>query len=167
MTNRELVRDLMTVGVLSCSPDIPIAAVAQSLLENELEGVIVLDHAGHAVGVITQDELVRAYAWDNWQNLTAGEIMRDDVPQFPPDIQLTAAAQLMLDRGIRIAFMMHNAAGIIYPAAVLTYRHFLRHLAAQKDVDLQDLGIEAVRQAPVDVFKRKRDAALRRIQQQE
>ena len=125
MTNRKLVRDLMTVGVLSCSPDTPIATVAQSLLENEMEGVIVLDHAGYAIGVITQDELVRAYAWDNWQNLTAGEIIRDDVPQFPPDIPLTATAQLMLDRGIRIAFMMHNAADIIYPAAVLTYRHFL------------------------------------------
>lgn len=156
-----LVRDLMTVGVKTCAPHLPIGEVARLLLEHDLEGVIVLDHEGHAVGVITPEELVRAYAHPEAANLTAGDIMRDDIPTLPPDIPLTAAAQLMQDMGVRVVFLMHNAAGIIYPAAMLSYRHFLRHLAAQSPDDLRDLGIKAEREAPLVTFIRKRDALRR------
>jgi hypothetical protein len=54
---------------------------------------------------------------------------------------------------------MHNASGIIYPAAMITYRHILRHLAAQTDDDLQDVGIAAARQSPLEQFIARRDAA--------
>jgi CBS domain-containing protein len=156
-----LVRDLMTVGVKMCKPDMPIDEVAHLLLQYNLEGLVVLDHDGHAVGVVTQDELVSAYARGDARSLTAGDIMRDDMPTLPPDIPLAAAAQLMQDMGVRIVFLMHNAAGIIYPAAMLSYRHLLRHLAAESADELRDLGIAAEREAPLETFKRRRDAARR------
>jgi CBS domain-containing protein len=160
-TSPKLVRDLMTVGVLTCTPETPIGDIARLLLEKELEGLVVLDHEGHGVGIVTWDNLVTGYAHPNAQELTAGDIMREDVPEIPPDIPLAAAAQLMQDMGVRIVFLMHNAAGIIYPAAMLSYRHFLRHLAARDSGELGDLGIKAQREAPLEVFKRKRDAAMR------
>ena len=43
------------------------------------------------------------------------------VAQVPPDIPLAAAAQMMRDKHLRAVFLMHNASGIIYPAAMLTY----------------------------------------------
>ena len=46
---------------------------------------------------------------------------------------------------------MHHAGGTTYPAAMLSYRHFLRHMSAQKDEDLNDLGIYADRKSPVEV----------------
>ncbi len=61
MNDRRLVRDLMTVGVPTCAPDTPITAVARLLLDDDFEAVIVLDAEGHAAGMISQDELVRAY----------------------------------------------------------------------------------------------------------
>jgi CBS domain-containing protein len=157
----KLVRDLMTVGVTTCPPQTPIGDVAYLLLEKNLEGLVVLDAEGQSVGVITQDELVRGYSHPNAHTLTAEDIMREDVPAIPPDIPLTAAAQLMQDMGLRIVFLMHNAAGIIYPAAMLSYRHILRHLAAQSEEELGDLGIAAKREAPLDTFKRKQKAARR------
>lgn len=156
-----LVRDLMTIGVKACTPSMLIGEVARLLLEYDLEGLVVLDHEGHAVGVVTQDELVSAYGRADARSLTAADIMRDDVPSLPPDIPLTAAAQLMQDMGVRIVFLMHNSAGIIYPAAVLSYRHLLRHLAAESADDLRDLGVSAEREAPLETFKRRRDAARR------
>ena len=90
--------------------------------------------------------------------------MRADILQLPPDIPLAAAAQLMQDQGVRVAFMMHNAAGITYPAAVITYKHFLRHLAARNDEELNDLGIKAARQSPIEYFINKRDEARRKNQ---
>jgi predicted transcriptional regulator len=162
MTKIRLVRDLMTVGVPTCPPTTPITDIARLLLDNDLEGMVVLDHEGHAVGVITWDELVTAYARDDARSLTAGKIMREGVPQVPPDIPLAAAAQIMQDQGVRVVFLMHNAEGIIYPAAMLSYRHFIRHLAAEDDAAIKDLGIRAEREAPLDTFKKRRDEARKR-----
>lgn len=161
MPDITLVRDLMTVGVPTCPPDTPIVAVTQLLLEHDHEGLVVLDHEGHAVGVVSRDDLVRVYAHTNRTALTAGDIMTEGVPEIPPEIPLTAAAQIMRDMGVRIVFLMHNADGVTYPAAMLSYRHFLRHLAAGDSTDLKDLGIRAEREAPLETFFRRRDEARR------
>jgi CBS domain-containing protein len=162
MSDIRLVRDLMTVGVTTCARDTPIAEVARSLLDGDLEAVIVLDEEGHAAGMISQDELVRAYAQDEARSLTAEKIMREDVPEIPPDILLTAAAQIMQDRHVRVFFLMHHSDGIHYPAAMLSYRHLLRHLAAEAPDDLKDLGIRAEREAPLEAFMKRREEARRR-----
>jgi CBS domain-containing protein len=158
----QLVRDLMTVGVATCAPAMPIVDIAHLLLTNDLESVVVLDQEGHAIGVVSHAELVAVYAAGEWQALTAEDIMRDGVPQLPPDIPLTTAAQIMQDQGLRTVYLMHHAGGIAYPAAVLSYTHLLRHLAARDEDDLADLGIKASRRAPLDAFIERRDAARRR-----
>lgn len=160
-----LVRDLMTVGVATCSPDTPVIDVARLILEDGLEEIVVVEE-GNALGVIGQDDLVRAYARGNGSVKTglAREIMREGVPQVPPDIPLEAAAQIMRDLGVRALFLMHHASGIEYPAAVITYRHLLRHLAANDGNDLRDLGIKAERKLPLQAFIEKRDAARKAVQ---
>jgi CBS domain-containing protein len=105
---------------------------------------------------------VRAYVRDNWDDLTAETIMTEGVLEIPPDIPLAAAAQIMRDHGVRIVFLMHNADGITYPAAMLTYYHLLRHLAAPNRSELTDLGIRAAREAPLEAFFKRRDEARRR-----
>jgi CBS domain-containing protein len=164
MAKRTLVRDLMSVGVATCPPDTPIVEIARLLLDKQLEGIVVLDQEGHAIGSISRDELVQAYARDNCRELTAEDVMRDSVPQIPPDVPLTVAAQLMRDQGVRVVFLMHNSAGIQYPAAALSYTHILRHLAARSDAELQDLGTAAARKSPLETFIEKRDAARRQSQ---
>jgi CBS-domain-containing membrane protein len=155
-----LVRDLMTVGVPTCPPDAPVVDLTRMMLEKGYEAVVVLDREeGHALGVVSQHELVRAYAYPAPAQETADDVMRAGVPQVPPDIPLEAAAQLMLDQGVRALFLMHHAGGVEYPAAMITYTHFLRHLAAGEEGDLSDLGIHAGRQSPVQAFIQKRDQA--------
>jgi CBS domain-containing protein len=148
MRERLLVRDLMTIGVKTCSPDTPIREIACRLLDGDLEAVVILDEDGHGAGVITQDELVRAYAQPDFEALTAADILCPDVPEVPPDIPLKAAAQLMQDKNIRVFFLMHHGDGIRYPAAVISYKHFLRHLAASDDSELSDLGYASARLIP-------------------
>lgn len=159
--SRKLVRDLMKVGVLTVPLTGPVPDVARLILEKDLEGVVVLDEEGHGVGVITRDDLVCAYCREDVRGLTAEAIMSEGVPQLPPDIPLTAAAKMMHDNHWRVVFLMHNAGGIIYPAASLSYTHLIRHLAARDQADLKDLGIAAARRAPLDIFIEKRDAAKR------
>lgn len=158
----QLVRDLMSVGVLTCSPDTPVVQLTRTLLAKELEGAVVLDERGHAAGIVTRDDLVRAYAsGEDAHTLTVQEVMQDGVPQIPPDIPLTAAAQIMQDRALRIVFLMHHAGGIEYPAAMLSYTHLLRHLAMESLEDLSDLGIKAERESPLETFYKRRDEARR------
>jgi CBS domain-containing protein len=159
----KLVRDLMSVGVLTCSPDTDIVELARVLLEKDLEGAAVLDDLGHAIGSVTRDDLIRAYAHGDYQTLTVEQIMQDGVPQIPPDIPLSAAAQIMQDRGIRIVFLMHHAGGIEYPAAILSYHHLMRHLVMEDAKELSDLGIRATREAPAESFIKRRDEALRQL----
>lgn len=150
----------MTVGVATCPPDTPVDSVARLLLEKNLEAVIVLDpEEGHALGIVSQEELVRAYDREGASQLKAEDVMRDGVPQAPPDIPLAVAAQLMRDQGVRVLFMMHHAAGVVYPAGYISYRHILRHLGARNAEELRDLGIQAERKSPIETFIERRDAA--------
>jgi CBS domain-containing protein len=124
--------------------------------------VVVLDEYGHAAGFVSQDELIQAYARGDYEALTAEDVMRDELVQVPPDIPLTAAAQIMRDKGARVIYLTHHAGGIEYPAAMLTYQNLLRHLARQEGDDLNDLGVRADREAPLESFFRRRDEARRR-----
>jgi CBS domain-containing protein len=162
MTEVRLVRDLMTVGVPTCKLDTPIVDVARFLIENNVEEMVVLGDEGEGVGILGYEELVSAYGRENAKSLTAEEVMREGVPELPPEISLTAAAQMMKDRGIRVAYMTHNSGGVIYPAAMISYKHIVRHLAARDDQDLKDLGITAERKSPIEQFIERRDEARKK-----
>ena len=157
-----LVRDLMTVGVPTCKWNVPIRDIARFLVEHHIETMCVLDAEGHGIGVVGEDELVAAYGRDHPDKLTAEDIMSEGVPELGADIPLTVAAQMMKDRGIRTVYMMHNSAGIIYPAAFISYRHILRHMAAKSESELKDLGLVAERKSPIEQFIERRDEARRK-----
>jgi CBS domain-containing protein len=158
----KLVRDLMTVGVPTCKHDSLARDIARFLLEHHVEAMCVLDAEGHGIGVVGEEELVAAYCREDLDSLKAEDIMSEGVPELGADIPLTVAAQMMKDQGIRIAYMMHNAGGIIYPAAFISYRHVLRHLAARDERELKDLGLAAERQSPIEQFIKRRDEARKK-----
>ena len=157
----ELVRDLMTVGVPTCKSTTPVVDVARFLIENNLEELVVLGEEGEGLGVCGYRELVIADERENVRKLTAEEVMSEGVPELPSDITLKLAAQLLRDKEIRVAYMNHNSAGIIYPAASISYRHLVRHLAAENEEELKDLGFDAERRSPLEQFIERRDEARR------
>ncbi len=159
-TSPKLVRDLMTVGVLTCAPDTSLVDLARLMLDKSCEAVVVMQD-GHALGVVGEDELVSAFDRADLHQLVAEDVLREGVPQVPPDIPLAAAAQLMHDLGVRTLFLMHHSGGVEYPAAQISYRHLLRLLAAQDEAELRDLGMHAERQSPLEAFIQRRDAARR------
>jgi len=125
------------------------------LLDRDLEGAVVLDDQGHAAGVVGRDELIRAYASGEYEEKLVEEVMEDGVPQIPPDIPLTAAAQIMQDKGLRILYLTHHAGGIEYPAAMLSYNNMLRHMAMESEEEIKDLGVEADRELPLESFAKR------------
>lgn len=158
----KLVRDLMTVGVTTCAADTPVTTIAEAILEKDLEAIVVLAEDGHAVGIVSQAELIGVYGRENFSELTAEDILQEGVPQIPSDIPVRAAAQMMKDAGIRAYFLMHHAGGIEYPAASITFKHFLRHMAMKNPGDIKDLGFGAERESPLDSFIERRDEKRRK-----
>lgn len=55
------VRDLMTPVVHSCRPDDPLSLVCESMVWKEVHRLVVLDEAGHVVGLISALDAVRKY----------------------------------------------------------------------------------------------------------
>jgi predicted transcriptional regulator len=155
----KLVRDLMTVGVPTCKTTNLVVDVARFLIDNNVEEMVVLGEEGEGVGICGYKELVNSYEREDIRELTAEEIMSEGVPELPSDIPLNLAAQLMKDKNIRVAYMNHNSAGIIYPAASISYKHLVRHLAAKDESELKDLGINAERKSPLEQFIERRDEA--------
>ena len=153
----------MTVGVPTCKINTPVVDVARFLVESNVEEMVVLGEEGEGVGICGYKELVNAYDRDDVSQLVAEDIMSEGVPELPSDISLTLAAQLMKDKGIRVAYMNHNSAGIIYPAALISYKHLVRHLAARDESELKDLGINAERKSPIEQFMERRDEARRNV----
>lgn len=131
-----LVRDLMHIGVATCREDTPLPEAARTLLRDDLEAFVVLDEHGNAVGCLGRADLVAAYAsveWQSrsWESVTAGQVMRPDIPEVPPDIPATVAAQLMLDRGERQLYLMHHSCGSCWPAAIFRFEDLLRNVAGE------------------------------------
>ena len=69
---------------------------------------------------------------------------------------------MMKDKGVRVAYMNHKSAGIIYPAAMISYKHIVRHLAAKDESELKDLGLTAERRSPVEVFLERKNEARKK-----
>lgn len=157
-----LARDLMKVGVPTCKTSTPLRDVAGFLIEHNVEEMVVLDEEGHGVGVVGYQEIVAQAGSEEAGDLAAEDIMSESLTELPADLPIAAAAQLLKDKGVRVGYMLHNAAGITYPAAYLSYRHFLRLLAARDESELKDLGLAAERKSPVEQFIEKRDAARRK-----
>lgn len=152
----------MTVGVPTCKTTTPIIDIARYLLEHNIEEMVVLGNEGEGVGIVGYDELVKAYGKEEAKSLLAENVMREGVPELPADIPIVLAAQMMKDKSIRAAYMLHNSAGIIYPAAVISFKHILRHLAAKDDSELKDLGLAAERKSPIEKFIERRDEARKK-----
>lgn len=162
MTDSKLVRDLMTIGVPTCKTDTRIVDIARFLIDNNAEEMVVLGDEGEGVGVVGYEELVSAYHRENVGELTAEQVMREGVAELPSDIPLVAAAQMMKDKKTRVAYMNHNSAGTIYPAATISYKHIVRHLAAKDETELKDLGLKAERKSPVEVFVERKNEARKK-----
>jgi predicted transcriptional regulator len=166
----KFVRDLMHIGVSTCPTNTSVAEAARTLLRENLESLIVLGDNGHAAGMLSRREVVAAYARvgagsHDGQTLTVADVMCPDIPEVPADIPAIAAAQIMLDQGIREIYLMHHAAGISWPAAVLRFEDVLRYLAAESEADLASMGAGAPRKSPVETFMERYSRTNR--QQQE
>ena len=121
-----LVRDVMKIGVPVCHRNARLPEVARILALENADAVIVMDEFG-ACGVVSQSDLVRAYA-RNYELLTAEDVMTEKIIEVAPEAPITAAANLMSEEQVHQLFLMHTHPGPARPSAVVTMRAIVREM---------------------------------------
>lgn len=123
----KLVRDYMKIGVPTCTRETTLDEVARLMTRDCCDAIIVMDEFG-ACGVVSQTNLVRAFS-QNFELMTAEDVMNEQIVGIDPEAALTAAANMMEYENVHQLFIMHEHPGPARPSAVITMHHLLRAMA--------------------------------------
>jgi len=124
----KFVRDLMRRGVITCHTDTPLPEVARRMAENKVTAVVVVDEGGEVCGIVTRKDLVGVYNQD-YKKMVAENVMSSDVATIIPDIPVTAAALIMLDRDVSRLVIMHEKPATQRPVGILSMSDIVRDMA--------------------------------------
>ena len=114
---RMLVKDVMSSPAITIPEDTPIDKTAQLMSNARLGCIIVTSKKGIALGIITENDLVKRVLAKNIKpnKLTAKEVMSTPLITIDPDEMLTETARRMNKLGIRRMGVIYkgNLVGII------------------------------------------------------
>jgi acetoin utilization protein AcuB len=140
------VRDIMSRNPLSIEPDAPVAAAIDVMVEHKIRHLPVVDERGTVVGIITDRDLrsaVLAPALEEYlsaaarrrlraigrtiENLRVKDAMTCNPVTTTPDVAVTQAAALMLERHVGSLPVIENDALV----GIITDRDAVKTLARQ------------------------------------
>ncbi len=88
------VKEMMTSPVIHAGPDTSRAAVAESLVENQVSAVLIVDEDGGVVGIVSEHDLLAS------AGQTARDMMSTSVITVSEDTDVDDVRALLLDRRI-------------------------------------------------------------------
>ena len=98
----KLVRDLMHPGLITCRPDATLGQVAVMLTQHHIHALIVGDHDGRPLGIISDFDLMagewlsaNAESLEAMRKMTAGELMTTPIGAVDARAPVSEAAQRM------------------------------------------------------------------------
>lgn len=92
------VSDVMNTSVITISEEAPLSEAIDTLRNNRISALVVVDHSGHMVGVISQTDLLRA-----WQESTDNpEVMQSAVNDYMTRDVISCAPHKSLDYAMRL-----------------------------------------------------------------
>jgi len=124
LSKEKMIRDVMTRGVISVPLDTPVSEVARILVEKDISGVAITAPDGEAVGVISEIDIIKVFD-QNWDKLTAEDIMSSFVRTVNPETSLKKAADLMRDLNIHRLLILSLSPAYGLPVGIVTARDIL------------------------------------------
>ncbi|HEX7496325.1 MAG TPA: CBS domain-containing protein [Candidatus Limnocylindrales bacterium] len=114
MTHSRTVGEVMTANPISIAETASLAEAAKILDSQKITGLPVLDASGALVGVLSQTDLVRARAnqefVENWPGLPVGQIMTKPALTISVTSSLEEAARVMDGRRVHRLVVTDGAA---------------------------------------------------------
>lgn len=97
-----LVKNIMTKDVITVRADKPVLEVIKSLVSNDISGIVVVDHVGDVVGIISTIDVFKVFSEENDGNrdFIAEDIMTPYTIDIQPETPAEGAAKVMLENGI-------------------------------------------------------------------
>jgi CBS domain-containing protein len=93
--------DIVKPTYITVAPEDTLGEVAERMNSQNVGSVIVKDH-GRLIGILTERDMLRAMAARvHTSDARVRQFMTPDPVTAPPDLDLEAAAQVMLDNGFR------------------------------------------------------------------
>jgi CBS domain-containing protein len=131
----KLVRDLMHPGLLTCHPDDTLGKVAVLLTQHHVHALIVADHDGRPVGIISDYDLL-AGEWlsadsqslDTMRALTARDLMSSPIDTIEASSSLRAAALMLIEKDINRLLVTEKGV----PAGVISTSDFVSSIAREE-----------------------------------
>ena len=155
-------KDVMTVDVVSVSPDHSVRHAARIMLDHRISGLPVINDAGRVVGIITEGDLMRrselgaqalapvdrqfsteenhAGAYVKSHSWKVADVMTSDPVKVEEETPLPRIAALMAERGIKRVPVMsgEHLVGIVSRADLL-------HILIEAKFDATAPGDDAIR----------------------
>ena len=125
----KLVRDVMSRGVVTCTPETSVRKATRLMAEHHLNALVVVEQVtGELEGIVSRSDLARVYEQD-YDALTVESVMTHEVETIIPDIPVSAAIMIMLDRGVDRLIIMHAKPATSRPVGVLSLSDVVRDMA--------------------------------------
>ena len=102
-------REIMNRRVEALAPETPITAAVQTLMRRGYSGAPVVDGEGSLLGVLSEQECIRALAqsaYEGWPSGTVADSMRTDVASVGPGDDVFAVATLFTKEAQRRVFVV-------------------------------------------------------------
>jgi CBS domain-containing protein len=135
-----LVRDLMHLGVVTCKHDASLSEVAQTMIDNGVHCVVVVDEAGEACGVVSDLGILEACDRDCKQ-MKAEDILHKCTVTVRPTASISAAAREMLERHIHHLVIMSEHP-LHRPVGILAATDIVKAMARSSRSSLQSIATQ-------------------------
>jgi CBS domain-containing protein len=134
------VRDIMSVNVITMSPDATVFDVASSMSKMDIGSVIITDQ-DRPLGIITESDIVRRVIADEKdpKSTAAREIMSSPIIHVEPGTALTEAMRVMARSNIRRVAVLKNDS----LAGIITSRDLLRWSPELIDILVESLRLRS------------------------
>ncbi len=133
-----LVADVMNPSVISVSDEATLEEAVEKMRTNRISALVVTDHSGHMVGVISQTDLIRAWqegAKADSINQSVSQYMTRDVISCAPHKPLSYAMQVLNQHRIHrlVVVETHDGGRFVtdrmIPVGILSQTDIVRALA--------------------------------------
>lgn len=122
-------REVMTVDVITVAPETTVEEVVDTLLDNNISGVPVVDDDRNMVGIISEYQLLELVFTPGLKSSPVSKFMTRELVTVSEEAELTeVATQFVLHRVRRLPVAANGKL-----VGVISRRDLLRQLAGQRD----------------------------------
>ncbi|KAF5415025.1 MAG: hypothetical protein C5S49_06240 [Candidatus Methanogaster sp.] len=127
----KMIRDIMTRGVVTVLPDVPVKEIAERMMNQCLSGVAVISEQGDALGFISEMDIVKVLHKPGLKQLTAEDVMSSLLIAIAPDATLGRAARIMAEEHVhRLLILSEKGVGASQrPVGILSTSDIVQEVA--------------------------------------